>query len=45
MVTAREVAQLCGVSVATVSRVFNRPATVSAARREPVGRVARGHDV
>lgn len=44
MVTAREVAQLCGVSVATVSRVFNRPATVSAATRENVERVARELD-
>lgn len=44
MVTAREVAQLCGVSVATVSRVFNRPATVSASTRERVERVARELD-
>jgi LacI family transcriptional regulator len=44
MVTAREVAQLCGVSVATVSRVFNRPATVSATTRERVERVARDLD-
>ncbi|MEU0793872.1 LacI family DNA-binding transcriptional regulator [Amycolatopsis sp. NPDC005961] len=44
MVTAREIAQLCGVSVATVSRVFNRPATVSATTRENVERVARELD-
>ncbi|GAB3562375.1 LacI family DNA-binding transcriptional regulator [Amycolatopsis endophytica] len=44
MVTARQLAQLCGVSVATVSRVFNRPATVSAATREHVERVARELD-
>jgi LacI family transcriptional regulator len=44
MVTAREIAQLCGVSVATVSRVFNRPATVSATTREHVERVARELD-
>ncbi|MBB4688762.1 LacI family DNA-binding transcriptional regulator [Amycolatopsis jiangsuensis] len=44
MVTARQIAQLCGVSVATVSRVFNRPATVSAATREHVERVARDLD-
>jgi LacI family transcriptional regulator len=44
MVTAREVAELCGVSVATVSRVFNRPATVSAPTRERVERVARELD-
>ncbi|WP_439378270.1 LacI family DNA-binding transcriptional regulator [Amycolatopsis lexingtonensis] len=44
MVTAREIAQLCGVSVATVSRVFNRPATVSEATRTHVERVARELD-
>jgi LacI family transcriptional regulator len=44
MVTAREIAQLCGVSVATVSRVFNRPATVSTTTREHVERVARELD-
>jgi len=44
MVTAREIAELCGVSVATVSRVFNQPASVSGPTRERVERVARELD-
>lgn len=41
MATGREIAQLCGVSVATVSRVFNQPETVNEETRERVLRVAR----
>lgn len=44
MTTIREIAELCGVSVATVSRVFNRPLTVSREKREVVERVARELD-
>ncbi|GAB2959691.1 LacI family DNA-binding transcriptional regulator [Saccharothrix stipae] len=44
MTTIREIAQLCGVSVATVSRVFNQPLTVSKEKREVVERVARELD-
>ncbi|TVT18657.1 LacI family transcriptional regulator, partial [Amycolatopsis rhizosphaerae] len=44
MTTSREIAQLCGVSVATVSRVFNQPSTVSRQTRERVERVARELD-
>ena len=44
MVTAREIAELCGVSVATVSRVFNQPASVSGPTRERVERIARELD-
>ena len=41
MATGREIAQLCGVSVATVSRVFNQPETVNEETRERVLRVAK----
>ncbi|MET0135188.1 MAG: LacI family DNA-binding transcriptional regulator [Kibdelosporangium sp.] len=41
MATGREIAELCGVSVATVSRVFNQPETVNTETRERVERVAR----
>ena len=37
MTTIREIAQLCGVSVATVSRVFNQPLTVSSPSECKVG--------
>ncbi|GAB2790100.1 LacI family DNA-binding transcriptional regulator [Amycolatopsis magusensis] len=40
MATGREIAELCGVSVATVSRVFNQPETVNEETRERVLRVA-----
>lgn len=44
MATGREIAQLCGVSVATVSRVFNQPDTVNEDTRERVLRVAKELD-
>jgi LacI family transcriptional regulator len=44
MATGREIADLCGVSVATVSRVFNQPETVNRETRERVERVARELD-
>ncbi|WP_329792322.1 LacI family DNA-binding transcriptional regulator [Lentzea sp. DG1S-22] len=44
MATGREIAQLCGVSVATVSRVFNQPGTVNEETRERVLRVAKELD-
>ncbi|SMC81152.1 LacI family DNA-binding transcriptional regulator [Lentzea albidocapillata] len=44
MATGREIAQLCGVSVATVSRVFNQPETVNEDTRERVLRVAKELD-
>ncbi|RGA03837.1 LacI family transcriptional regulator [Microbispora triticiradicis] len=39
--TIRELARLCGVSPATVSRVFNNPEVVNAKTREQVLRTAR----
>lgn len=39
--TIRELARLCGVSPATVSRAFNNPAVVNAKTREQVLRTAR----
>ncbi|MCP2164170.1 LacI family DNA-binding transcriptional regulator [Goodfellowiella coeruleoviolacea] len=44
MTTIRELAQLCGVSLATVSRVFNKPDSVSPKTRERVERMARELD-
>ncbi|MGX7828420.1 LacI family DNA-binding transcriptional regulator [Actinokineospora sp. 24-640] len=44
MTTIRDLAQLCGVSLATVSRVFNNPASVSEKTRELVERMAREVD-
>ncbi|MBX6382339.1 MAG: LacI family DNA-binding transcriptional regulator [Microbispora sp.] len=41
MATIRELARLCGVSPATVSRVFNNPGVVNAKTREQVLRMAR----
>ncbi|WP_169948047.1 LacI family DNA-binding transcriptional regulator [Microbispora sp. H11081] len=41
MATIRELARLCGVSPATVSRVFNNPKVVNAKTREQVLRTAR----
>ncbi|MFB9249268.1 LacI family DNA-binding transcriptional regulator [Sphaerisporangium melleum] len=41
MATIRELAYLCGVSVATVSRVFNNPKAVTPKTREHVLRLAR----
>ncbi|WP_220504848.1 LacI family DNA-binding transcriptional regulator [Microbispora sp. H13382] len=41
MATIRELARLCGVSPATVSRVFNNPEVVNAKTRTQVLRVAR----
>ncbi|MEU8058608.1 LacI family DNA-binding transcriptional regulator [Microbispora bryophytorum] len=41
MATTRELARLCGVSPATVSRVFNNPEVVNAKTREQVLRTAR----
>src|SRR5690349_20150171 len=41
MATGREIAQLCGVSVATVSRAFNQPETVNEETRTRVLRVAK----
>jgi LacI family transcriptional regulator len=42
-VTVRQVAELAGVSIATVSRVLNGRADVSAETRERVERVVRSH--
>jgi LacI family transcriptional regulator len=42
-VTIREIAELAGVSIATVSRVVNGRADVSDETREAVGRVIREH--
>src|ERR1041384_5245500 len=44
MATGREIAQLCGVSVATVSRVVNQPETVNEETRSRVLRVAKELD-
>ncbi len=44
MATGREIAELCGVSIATVSRVFNQPETVNEETRERVLRVAQELD-
>jgi len=42
--TVKEIANLCGVSVATVSRVFNEPEKVKPETRERILEIAKNTD-